>query len=115
MDQIEHKFIESNGLKHHVAEIGNDSSPAVLFLHGFPEIWYSWRHQMIAASNAGFRAIAPDYRGYGLSDHPAEPDKATYADFVADIAGILDALSIPKVKFIALLTFCDPFYFKFMV
>ncbi|KAL8467961.1 hypothetical protein ACS0TY_031273 [Phlomoides rotata] len=96
MEQIEHKFVEVNGLKLHVAETGNDSSPAVVFLHGFPEIWYSWRHQMIAVAHAGFRALAPDYRGYGLSDPPPEPEKATFADLIADLLALLDALSIPK-------------------
>ncbi|KAK6149872.1 hypothetical protein DH2020_017397 [Rehmannia glutinosa] len=101
MEQIEHKYVEINGLKLHVAEIGSGSSPAVVFLHGFPEIWYSWRHQMIAVAGSGFRAIAPDYRGYGLSDPPPEPDKATYADLLADLLALLDALSIPKAFLIA--------------
>ncbi|PIN16315.1 Soluble epoxide hydrolase [Handroanthus impetiginosus] len=68
MEQIEHKYVEVAGLKLHVAEIRSGSSPAVVFLHGFPEIWYSWCHQMIAVAEAGFRAIAPDCRGYGLLD-----------------------------------------------
>lgn len=71
----------------------------VVFLHGFPEIWYSWRHQMIAVAEAGFRAIAPDLRGYGLSDQPSEPESTTWEDLVADLLGILDSLSIPKVPF----------------
>ncbi|KAK6149876.1 hypothetical protein DH2020_017401 [Rehmannia glutinosa] len=96
MEQIEHKYIEINGLKLHVAEIGSGSSPAVVFLHGFPEIWYSWRHQMIAVAGSGFRAIAPDFRGYGLSDPPPEPEKATFSDLFADLLALLDALSIPK-------------------
>ncbi|KAD3338284.1 hypothetical protein R6Q59_027037 [Mikania micrantha] len=101
MDQISHRFLHVNGLKLHVAEVGSDSSPAVIFLHGFPEIWYTWRHQMIAVANAGFRAIAPDYRGYGLSDPPAVPSKASYDDFVYDIASILESLSVSKVFVIA--------------
>ncbi|KAM7525110.1 hypothetical protein LguiA_015012 [Lonicera macranthoides] len=96
MDQIQHKYIEVKGLKLHVAEIGAASSPAVVFLHGFPEIWYTWRHQMIAVSNAGFRAIAPDYRGYGLSDPSSQPEKTTFSDFVDDIHAILNALGISK-------------------
>ncbi|KAG8385602.1 hypothetical protein BUALT_Bualt03G0062200 [Buddleja alternifolia] len=95
--EIEHKHVQVNGLKLHVAEIGSGSSPAVVFLHGFPEIWYSWRHQMIAVAKAGFRAIAPDYRGYGLSDPPPEPEKATFMDLVADLLALLDALSLSKV------------------
>lgn len=96
MEEIKQKFIEVNELKLHVAEIGNESSPAVVFLHGFPEIWYSWRYQMIAMAKAGFRAIAFDYRGYGLSEQPKEPEKTTFLDFDNDLLGLLDALSIPK-------------------
>ncbi|VFQ89017.1 unnamed protein product [Cuscuta campestris] len=97
MDQIEHKWVEVNGLKIHVAEIGSGPGPAVLFLHGFPEIWYSWRHQMVAVAGAGQRAISIDYRGYGLSDQPPEPEKTTLLDFVDDLAALLHLLSIPKV------------------
>ncbi|PIN01178.1 Soluble epoxide hydrolase [Handroanthus impetiginosus] len=97
MEKIEHKFAEVNGLKLHLAEIGSESSPAVVFLHGFPEIWYSWRHQMIAVTEAGYRAIAPDYRGYGLSDPPPEPEKAQFLDLVADLLALLDALALSKV------------------
>ncbi|KAL8228684.1 hypothetical protein R6Q57_013584 [Mikania cordata] len=97
MDQIKHNYVEINGLKLHVAEIGSESLPAVIFLHGFPEIWYTWRHQMIAISNAGFRVIAPDYRGYGLSDVPAQPENTSFFDLVKDTASILDSLAISKV------------------
>ena len=69
----------------------------VVFLHGFPEIWYSWRHQMPAVAAAGFRAVAPDWRRYGLSDQPPEPEAASYEDLVEDLLAILDALSVPKV------------------
>ncbi|PRQ28890.1 putative soluble epoxide hydrolase [Rosa chinensis] len=100
MDQIQHNFITVQGLKLHVADIGTGPN-VVLFLHGFPEIWYTWRHQMIAAANAGFRAIAPDYRGHGLSDQPPEPDKASYRDLVNDILAILEALAITKVFVVA--------------
>lgn len=101
MDQIQHKFIEVNGLKLHVAEIGESESKAVLFCHGFPEIWYSWRHQMVAVAKAGYRAIAPDYRGYGLSDPPPVPQEATYSDFISDLYSLLDVLGISKVFLIA--------------
>ncbi|KVI01036.1 uncharacterized protein LOC112519530 [Cynara cardunculus var. scolymus] len=101
MDKVLHKSVQVDGLKLHVAEVGSESSPAVIFLHGFPEIWYTWRYQMIAVANAGFRAIAPDFRGYGLSDSPAEPEKASFADFVNDIVSILDSLGISKVFVVA--------------
>ncbi|CAN0852968.1 Bifunctional epoxide hydrolase 2 [Linum grandiflorum] len=103
MDPIEHKFVEvEGGLKLHVAEIGSGDK-AILFLHGFPEIWYSWRHQMIALSQNGYRCIAVDYRGYGLSDPPAKPEEdAKYVNIVADLVAILDFLTIPKVRSISL-------------
>ncbi|PRQ28887.1 putative soluble epoxide hydrolase [Rosa chinensis] len=95
MDQIEHKYKTVQGLKLHVADIGKGPN-VVVFLHGFPDIWYTWRHQMIALANAGFRAIAPDYRGYGLSDPPPQPEKASFVDLDNDLLAILDALAIPK-------------------
>ncbi|KAI9121306.1 hypothetical protein K1719_008339 [Acacia pycnantha] len=96
LDQIQHKFVNSGGLKLHIAEIGEGPN-VVVFLHGFPEIWYTWRHQMIALASAGFRAIAPDYRGYGLSDPPPQPEKTTLSDLLNDLLGILDALNLTKV------------------
>lgn len=69
----------------------------MVFLHGFPEIWYTWRHQLIAVANAGYRAIAIDFRGYGLSDQPPEPEKANFNDLVDDVIGLLDSLGINKV------------------
>ena len=69
----------------------------MVFLHGFPEIWYTWRHQLIAVANAGYRAIAIDFRGYGLSDQPSEPEKANFNDLVDDVVGLLDSLGINKV------------------
>uniref|UniRef100_A0A453MTP4 AB hydrolase-1 domain-containing protein n=1 Tax=Aegilops tauschii subsp. strangulata TaxID=200361 RepID=A0A453MTP4_AEGTS len=62
-----------NGVSLHVAEQGPADGPAVLLLHGFPELWLSWRHQMAALAARGFRALAPDLRGFGDSDAPADP------------------------------------------
>ncbi|KAF7153919.1 hypothetical protein RHSIM_Rhsim01G0286700 [Rhododendron simsii] len=79
----------------HVAEIGD--GPPVLFLHGFPDLWYTWRHQMLSLSSRGYRAIAPDMRGYGDTDAP--PSAASYTAFhiVGDIVGLLDALGLDRV------------------
>ncbi|XP_060194384.1 uncharacterized protein LOC132623621 isoform X2 [Lycium barbarum] len=96
MEEIEHKYIEVNGLKLHIAETGSGHSPVVVFLHGFPGIWYSWRYQMIAVAKAGYRAIAPDFRGYGLSDQPPQPKKTTFLDLISDLLALLDVLSISK-------------------
>lgn len=106
----EHKYVEVNGLKLHVAEAGSGEK-VIVFLHGFPEIWYSWRHQMVAAASAGYRALAPDFRGYGLSEAPAEPEKASRVDLIRDVLGILDVLCIPKVFLIAKDFGARPAYF----
>ncbi|KAF9608346.1 hypothetical protein IFM89_009281 [Coptis chinensis] len=100
MDQIQHNFVDIRGLKLHIAEIGTGDK-VVVFLHGFPEIWYSWRQQMIAVANAGYRALAPDFRGYGLSEVPSEPEKATYRDLIDDLLAILDSFGISKAILIA--------------
>src|SRR3984893_8068208 len=87
---MQHRFIETNGIRMHVAEAG--SGPLVVLLHGFPESWYSWRHQLTALSDAGFHAVAPDQRGYGQTDRPG--DIAAYSMFhpAGDLCGWLDAL-----------------------
>src|SRR4030095_16265845 len=64
------RIIESNGIRLNIAEQGN--GPPVLLCHGFPESWYSWRHQISALAAAGFHAVAPDMRGYGKSHRPEE-------------------------------------------
>ncbi|KAJ6767129.1 BIFUNCTIONAL EPOXIDE HYDROLASE 2-LIKE [Salix purpurea] len=95
MDQIQHKHVNIRGVKLHIAETGTGSS-VVIFIHGFPEIWYSWRHQMIAVANGGYHAIAPDLRGYGLSEHHPDLEKASFDDFVEDTIAILDYFQIEK-------------------
>ncbi|KAH6768916.1 alpha/beta-Hydrolases superfamily protein [Perilla frutescens var. frutescens] len=95
MEKIRHRNIQANGINIHVAEIGD--GPAVLLLHGFPELWYSWRHQMLFLSSRGYRAIAPDLRGFGDSDAP--PSAASYTVFhiIGDLVGVLDALGLDRV------------------
>ena len=66
--EITHRFIETNGIRMHVAEAGE--GPLVVLCHGFPESWYSWRHQLVALAQAGYHAVAPDGRGYGQTDKP---------------------------------------------
>ncbi|KAM0932816.1 putative soluble epoxide hydrolase [Dioscorea sansibarensis] len=95
-ETIEHSYLPIRGLNLHISHIGPASATTVVFLHGFPEIWYTWRQQMLAVAAAGFRAIAPDFRGYGLSDQPPEPEKASWKDLIDDLLSILDSLSVPK-------------------
>ena len=90
MSEITHRTIETNGINMRIAEAGE--GPLVLLLHGFPELWYSWRHQLPALAAAGYRAVAPDVRGYGGTDAPEAIDSYTMLDHVADAVGVLDAL-----------------------
>jgi len=87
---ISHRTIQTNGINMHIAEAGE--GPLVLLLHGFPELWYSWRHQLPALAAAGYHAVAPDLRGYGGSDAPYEIEAYSMKNHVADAVGILDAL-----------------------
>ena len=70
------RSIEANGIHLHIAEQGD--GPLVVLCHGFPESWYSWRHQLAALAAAGFRAVAPDMRGYGRSDRPEAMNQYLY-------------------------------------
>jgi len=90
MNEVRHRTIETNGIRMHVAEQGD--GPLVVLCHGFPESWYSWRHQLRALAEAGFHAVAPDMRGYGRTDAPAEIEKYTLLHLVGDMVGLLDAL-----------------------
>ncbi len=98
MSDIKHRFVKANGIKMHVAEAG-EGYPVVM-CHGFPELWYSWRHQLRALADAGFRAIAPDQRGYGDTDRPEPIDAYTQRKLVGDIVGMLDALAIGRCTII---------------
>jgi len=68
--ELTHRSVSVNGLRLHIAESGQ--GPLVLLCHGFPECWYSWRHQLRALAEAGFHAVAPDMRGFGQTDAPEE-------------------------------------------
>ncbi|KAL9435636.1 hypothetical protein AB3S75_021832 [Citrus x aurantiifolia] len=95
MEKIEHTTVATNGINMHVASIG--TGPAVLFLHGFPELWYSWRKQLLYLSSRGYRAIAPDLRGYGDTDAPPSITSYTALHVVGDLIGLLDELGIEQV------------------
>ena len=87
---ITHRNIETNGINLRIAEAG--SGPLVVMCHGFPESWYSWRHQLTALADTGFHAVAPDQRGYGHSDKPEAIDEYTILHLVGDIVGLVQAL-----------------------
>jgi pimeloyl-ACP methyl ester carboxylesterase len=91
-------FISRNGVRLAVYEEG--AGPAVILVHGFPELAYSWRHQLPALSAAGFRAIAPDMRGYGQSDAPAGIDHYRVMQLIGDLQHLLDVLDIERATFV---------------
>ena len=91
-------FVQTNGIRMAVFEQGE--GPAVVLLHGFPELAYSWRHQLPALAAAGYRAIAPDQRGHGQTECPPDVDDYRIQELVKDVEGLLDALRLERATFI---------------
>ena len=87
---IEERQIQVGELSMHVSEAGE--GPLVLLCHGFPELGYSWRHQLPALAAAGYHAVAPDQRGYGRSDAPDAVDAYSILHLVGDLTGLMDRL-----------------------
>jgi pimeloyl-ACP methyl ester carboxylesterase len=100
MSEITHEQIPANGIRLHVATAGPAGGPPVVLCHGFPELWYSWRYQLAALGDAGYRALAPDLRGYGGSSHP-KGDVADYGSdkLTADLCGLLDHYGYEQAAF----------------
>jgi soluble epoxide hydrolase / lipid-phosphate phosphatase len=90
--------IRTNGIELAVHEFGD--GPTVLLLHGFPELAYSWRHQIAPITEAGFRVVVPNQRGFGDSDAPAGAQTYSVKNLVADLTGLLDALDIGQAIFV---------------
>ena len=84
------RFIETNGIRMHCVEQG--SGPLVVLLHGFPESWHSWRHQLAALADAGYHAVAPDLRGYGQTDRPLALEAYDIFQFTGDVVGLVHAM-----------------------
>ena len=90
MADISHRSIETNNVNLHIAEAGE--GPLVVLCHGFPESWYSWRHQIPVLADAGFHVVAPDQRGYGDSDAPEDIGAYSILQLTGDIVGLVHAL-----------------------
>jgi pimeloyl-ACP methyl ester carboxylesterase len=90
MAEIQQRVIETNGIEMNVAEAGE--GPLVVLCHGFPESWYSWRHQLVALADAGYHVVAPDQRGYGKTSAPEAIDQYTQLHLVGDVVGLVQAL-----------------------
>jgi pimeloyl-ACP methyl ester carboxylesterase len=89
-NDLQQRDVSANGIRIHLAERGK--GPLVLLCHGFPEGWYSWRDQLSALAAAGYHAVAPDMRGYGRTDAPAEISSYSILDIVGDMIGLVTAL-----------------------
>ena len=94
MSEIRHRTIPVNGIEMHIAECGE--GPLVLMCHGWPELWYSWRHQLVALADAGFHAVAPDMRGYGGTSAPEAIEAYTILHLVGDVVGLVAALKAER-------------------
>jgi alpha-beta hydrolase superfamily lysophospholipase len=92
---ITHRIINLNGIDIHVAEKG--TGPVVVLLHGFPEIWYTWRHQIHGLAALGYHVVAPDLRGYGDSSAPSDAASYSALHVVGDVVALIDSLGQKKV------------------
>jgi pimeloyl-ACP methyl ester carboxylesterase len=89
---LEHTHVKTNGISLHTVQAGPEDGPLVILLHGFPEFWYCWRKQIEPLANAGFRVLAPDQRGYNLSDKPNVVQAYNQNELSADVFGLIDAM-----------------------
>ncbi len=95
---VDHRFVQVNGIRMHIAEQGQ--GPLVLLLHGFPELWYNWRHVLPALAAAGYHAVAPDMRGYGQTDAPREIAKYSQLEIVGDVVALVRALGYEQAAIV---------------
>jgi pimeloyl-ACP methyl ester carboxylesterase len=93
---FQQRIISTNGINMKIVETGPGDGPCVVLIHGWPESWYSWRHQLKALSNAGYRVIAPDMRGFGDTDAPEEIESYNLLNLVEDIKGVLRACGVEQ-------------------
>lgn len=92
------RYVRTNGINMAVYEAGK--GPAVVLLHGFPELAFSWRHQIAPLVAAGYHVIVPDQRGYGLTDRPSKVEDYDMVHLTGDLVGLLDALGVEKAVFV---------------
>lgn len=98
---VRHHDAQLSDVRLHYVEAGKPNDPLVLCLHGFPEFWYSWRHQISALSQAGYRVVVPDQRGYAQSDKPSGVANYEIRKLVGDIVELLDHLGADSARIVA--------------
>ena len=95
-DSYRSRFVETNNVRLHLVEAGPIDGPLLILLHGFPEFWYGWRHQIDAFADAGFRVVVPDQRGYNLSDKPKELAAYSLDQLSRDVIGLIEEAEAEK-------------------
>ncbi|MCO4851578.1 alpha/beta fold hydrolase [Bacillus vallismortis] len=96
MDGVKSQFVKTNGITLHVASAGPEDGPLLVLLHGFPEFWYGWKKQIKPLADAGYRVIAPDQRGYNLSDKPEGIESYRIDTLRDDIIGLITQFTDEK-------------------
>ncbi|MGH3561423.1 MAG: alpha/beta fold hydrolase, partial [Mycobacterium sp.] len=94
------RLVDTNGVRLRVIEAGDRGAPVVILAHGFPELAYSWRHQIPALADAGYHVLAPDQRGYGGSSHPDAIEAYDIAALTADLVGLLDDVGAQRAVWV---------------
>ena len=95
---LRHRTIATNGIRLHAVEAGPEGGPLVILLHGFPEFWYGWRRQIGPLAAAGFRVLAPDQRGYNLSDKPKKVSAYSLDVLARDVVGLIEEAGAGKAR-----------------
>jgi pimeloyl-ACP methyl ester carboxylesterase len=93
-----HTTITTNGVTLHAVHSGPEGGPLAILLHGFPEFWYGWRHQIGPLAGAGHRVLAPDQRGYNTSDKPVRVADYALDLLAADVIGLIDAAGAGRAR-----------------
>lgn len=100
VEGVTFRYIETNGINMRIAEAGHEDGSVVLLVHGWPESWYSWRHQIPALAEAGYRVVIPEMRGYGKTDAPEDVNSYDIVSLAADMVGVLDAIGAETASII---------------
>ncbi|MCB1314607.1 MAG: alpha/beta hydrolase [Leptospiraceae bacterium] len=100
LPEVTHNYFNVNGIRLHVASAGRPDGVPVVLCHGFPELWYSWRHQIEPLAAAGYHVLVPDMRGYGESSSPPEIEAYTHEIICNDLIALLDELGYAQAIFI---------------
>lgn len=100
MSDFRNRTVSTNGIEMYLTECGDQNAKPVIFVHGFPELGRSWRKQLPAIAAAGYRAVAPDMRGYGHTTAPTEVEAYSVHELCGDLCGLLDYLGVEKAAFV---------------